>query len=164
MLIDHHYRHPIDCCDEVAQVSIFLGVLCSVILGISDVHLILLWGSYLWCFGLHFGIPRTGICLFLGNIPWRRFRQPSKVPCLISIYTTGPLYLLLVHLAASSTSLYTNPAQPLLSTLAIVITNQSCVYLYATSPCYNRCRMALLSNHMSIITFTISWRACSPPI
>ena len=96
MLIDHHYRHPIDCCDEVAQVSIFLGVLCSVILGISDMHLILLWGSYLWCFGLHFGIPLTGICLFLGNIPWRRFQQPSKVPCLISIYTTGPLYLLLV--------------------------------------------------------------------
>ena len=36
MLIDHHYHHPIDRCDEVTQVSIFLGVLCSVILGISQ--------------------------------------------------------------------------------------------------------------------------------
>ncbi|KAI9462589.1 hypothetical protein HD554DRAFT_2041166 [Boletus coccyginus] len=32
---DHHYHRPVDRCDETAQVSIFLEVLCAVILGIS---------------------------------------------------------------------------------------------------------------------------------
>ena len=33
--IDHHFEFPIDQYDDVAQVSMFLGVVCSVIMGVS---------------------------------------------------------------------------------------------------------------------------------
>lgn len=33
--IEHHYEIPVNCSNEIAQVSIFLGIVCSVIMGAS---------------------------------------------------------------------------------------------------------------------------------
>jgi len=65
--------------------------------------------------------------------------------CIVSFQSTPWNHYLcyLPHLAISSTSLYSNLDRPLQSTLAIVITNQSHGCLYATSPYYNRRRVAL---------------------
>ena len=35
IISDHHFETPVDCCDELAQVTIFIGVLCSIILSVS---------------------------------------------------------------------------------------------------------------------------------
>lgn len=34
-MTDHHYQQSVDWCDEVTQVSLFLGVVCAVIMGVS---------------------------------------------------------------------------------------------------------------------------------
>ena len=60
MLVDHHYRRPIDRCDEVAQVSIFLGVLCTVILGISRRASDLIMGLVSLVLRLAFRDPMSG--------------------------------------------------------------------------------------------------------
>ena len=77
MLIDHHYRHPIDCCDEVAQVSIFLGVLCSVILGISRRASDLIMGLISLVLRLAFRDPTDGNTSVLGE------RTMAQVPTTI---------------------------------------------------------------------------------
>ena len=35
MILDRHYQHTVDRCSDIAQVSLFIGVLCSIILSIS---------------------------------------------------------------------------------------------------------------------------------
>ncbi len=34
-LAGHHYELPVDHSDDITQVSIFLGVVCSIIMGVS---------------------------------------------------------------------------------------------------------------------------------
>jgi hypothetical protein len=43
-LIDHHYENPIDALNPVAQVFIFLGVVCRIFLGASRA-----WGNFIMC-------------------------------------------------------------------------------------------------------------------
>lgn len=67
MILDHHYQRPIDRCDEVAQVSIFLGVFCAVVLHISRRASDFIMGVISLLLQLAFRDPASGNTSILGD-------------------------------------------------------------------------------------------------
>jgi len=88
LLLDHHYQHPVDHCSDIAQVSLFIGVLCSVILSISRRAANLIMGLLFLVLRLAF-MPAAGGEMTI--LQWNTLKQiPTNITSALSRFNLHP--------------------------------------------------------------------------
>ena len=161
MILDHYYQHTIDHCSDIAQVSLFIGVLCSVILSISHRAAELIMGLLHLVLRLAFTPTVGGEMSILQQNTLEQI--PMNITSALSRFNLHPsttVYATCCR-AAVSTSWFSSQAYPWPSILVTVQTNQSHGSLFAISPCSNSLQLVTAHplNHMSTIIFTTLWQA-----
>ena len=165
IISDHHFKTPIDCCDKLAQVTISIGVLCSIILSVS------------WCASDLIMALLSLVLQLVFNPTWatapssleeHKLNQiPTTITSMLSrfnLHNSTTVYTACPTCSCLSTSWSSSPVYLLLSILPIAPISPShdslsVVNLYSDlhwTDGHPR------SDHLSTIIFMILWLASFP--